>query len=289
MFLNYFLSKNQSKYTNLNILQLITLEWKKFRHYAAFKVISLMYILLLPGLMLVGKTIQIPKEFGTTDLFFIFPDIWKYQGYLGNWLSFFFLGFFGILLVTNEYSFKTLRQNIITGMSRKEFFVGKISFIAFVCLVVTLYYTLVSLAFGITHTETIYFTKVVQNIDYIFRYFLMCFSYTIFAFFIGTLTRRTGIALFLYLSYVMFIELFIRYAVHLKALSSPNKTIHFYPMNATEDLVPFNFPMNNFAAGFTEKHNISVFLTSTEAIITTIFYTSIFMFLAYHIYQKRDL
>ena len=87
----------------------------------------------------------------------------------------------------------------------------------------------------------------------------------------------------------MFIELFIRYAVHLKALSSPNKTIHFYPMNATEDLVPFNFPMNNFAAGFTEKHNISVFLTSTEAIITTIFYTSIFMFLSYQIYQKRDL
>ncbi len=273
----------------MNILQLITLEWKKFRHYSAFNAIALMYALLLPGLMLAGKAIKIPKEFGSTDIFFMFPDIWKYQGYVGNWLGFFFLGFFGILLVTNEYAFKTLRQNIITGMSRKEFFLGKISFITVICFLVTLYYTLICLIFGWTHTETVYLTKVVENIDYIFRYFLMCLSYTIFAFFIGTLTKRTGIALFLYFAYVMFFESFLRYAVHLKMLSNPNKSIHFYPMNATEDLIPFNLPMNPMATDFIEKNNFSFFLTSSEAIITTIIYITIFLFITYQLFQKRDL
>lgn len=268
------------------MLHLLLLEWKKFRKYTVFRALAILYIILLPTALLVTKSIpKPPEDIFNFNSFLMFPNIWSYMGYIGNWLVFFFLGFIGVLSITSEYANKTLRQNIITGMTRKDFFLSKLSLIVAISFAATLYYTICSLIVGFFHTETIYMSKVFQNIDYVPRYFLMCMGYMTFALFVGLLLRRTGLALFIYLLYVMVLEAIIRYGVHFKIVK--NKSIHFYPMNAVEDLAPM--PFTKEANRFIEENDFSLLLTPTEASITSCIYLAIFLFLCYQLIQKRDL
>ncbi len=270
------------------MLYLLGLEWKKVRYYRIFQVLVILFIVALPGIMLIPKTFtSVPSEIMSKDMFYMFPNGWKYIGYTGNWMAFFFIGFLAVISATSEYANKTLRQNIITGLTRKQFFLAKLYFILAISLAATLYYVLVGLIFGITHTETIYMSKVLQEADLIPRFFLMCMGYSSFGLFVGLLIRRTGISIFLYLIYIMILEAILRYPIHYNLF--PNKSVHFYPMNAVEDLVPFDFPFNEMANEFMEENDFSFFLTPTEAVITSSIYTALFLYGCYWLLKRRDL
>ncbi|TXB66541.1 hypothetical protein [Phaeodactylibacter luteus] len=268
------------------MLHLLQLEWKKFNSHTAFRLFILFYLLLLPSTLLVGLRFdELPPPLYSNDVFFMFPTVWEYLGYIGNWLCFFFFGFLSIIIVTNEYSYKTLRQNIITGMSRKSFFLGKLYFILAISLAATLYYALCGFLIGYLNTEAIYWHKVMQNADYIPRYFLMCMGYMSFGLFLGFMIRRTGLALFVYLTYVMFLELILRWGVHMQIIA--HRSMHFYPMNAVEDLV--SVPFLEMADEFISKYGFSIYLQPGEAAITVLVYSSLFLYLAYRRVAYSDL
>ncbi|MCB0706520.1 MAG: ABC transporter permease [Saprospiraceae bacterium] len=268
------------------MLRLLNLEWQKQKKHRIFQVLIGMYALLLPTIILPIRGIpELPPPILTPDTLFQFPTVFTFIGYAGNWLSFFFLGFFAVVLVTQEYSNKTLRQNIITGLSRTELFWSKANFLIVLSLAATIYYFIVCLIYGFIFSEAYYLSTITKNIDYIPRYFLMCLGYSSFGFLMGLLIRRTGIALFLYLSYVMFIELILRWVVHLKLFA--NKSMHFYPMNAIEDLAPV--PFAEIAEDFQAENGFSFFLTPTEAMITSSVYIVLFLFLAHRLLMARDL
>ncbi|MCB0640544.1 MAG: ABC transporter permease [Phaeodactylibacter sp.] len=267
------------------MFHLLALEWHKQKKNRSFQVLIGFYLLLLPTLMLLTKNIsEFPPPINSSDAFFQFPSNFMFFGYLGNWLVFFFLGFMAVTFITQEYAYKTLRQNIITGLSRAEYFWSKAFFIGAISLAATLYYTLVVFIYGFTHTDAIFASTITKNIDYIPRYFLMCLGYMSFGFLLGVLVRRTGIALFLYFSYVMFLELILRWGVHLQLFA--HKSMHFYPMNAVEDLTPI--PFSEAARGFEKDFPFPFFLTPTEATITAGIYTFLFFFAAFRLLTRRD-
>ncbi len=268
------------------MLHLLQLEWKKVRHYNTFRVLCALYLLLLPSLMMIGKNFSgLPDEIGSVESVYMFPKIWGWLGYIGNWLVFFFLGFLAVLSVTTEFRNKTLRQNIITGVSRTQYFLSKFYFIVAISAVATLYFTLCGMLIGYFHTETIYMSKVFQEISLVPRYFLMCVSYMSFGLLLGLLIRRTGIALFLYICYVMFLELIIRWGIHFQILE--HRSMLFYPMNANEDLTPI--PFLEMAENFMEKEGFSMVLTPTEAAITTIIYTIVFAWAGFRLLKRANL
>jgi len=265
---------------------LLQLEWKKLYKLTAFRIFMAFYLVLLPAILLTGKQIkELPPPILTNEVFFIFPTVWEYLGYLGNWLCFFFFGFLAIIMVTTEYSNKTMRQNIITGLSRRQYFLSKAYFIIVISLLATLYYALCALVIGYFNTETIYWHKVWQNADYIPRYFLMCLGYMTFGLFLGFLLKRTGIAIFLYLAYIMFVELILRWGVHFQIFK--HRSMHFYPMNAVEDLMPA--PFTEVAEEFVSNQGFSFFLKPEEAVITTIVYTCLFLWLSYRLIRRSNL
>ena len=268
-----------------NALYLLKLEWLKVKNYMPFLVLSAMYILLLPLFMAVGKSINLPKELGGTDVYYMFPNIWQSLAYVGNWLAYFIMGFIAVLTVTNEFSNRTLRQNIISGISRTDFFLSKTYFLIIIALMGTLYYTIVALFYGFFNTETIYASRMMENIDMIPRYFLMCLSFMSFGFMLGVLLRRTGIALFLYFAYIMFIERIIRYLI-LDRMFGKTAAM-FGPMSATNDLTPF--PIPKMIKGMAEESNMRIFLTPTESIITASLFMVLFFFIAYFQLKTRDL
>lgn len=268
---------------------LLNLEWKKFKHYKTFKVMAILYVVLLPLMLIVGKAFfnfaDAPTEFIDTSTMYKFPTIWKYLAYIGNWLSFFFLGFIGVICVTMEFTNKTLRQNIINGITRNEFFTAKLVFITAVSLAATLYFALVGFSFGFINTDNLYRTKLLSGIEQIPLYFLMSFGYMIFGFFLGILIRRTGLALFLYLIYVIFLEPTIRWAGHGKIIL--NKSIHFYPLNAIEDLAPI--PIAEIINSVAKENEFTLLLSKPEAVITTLIYLGIFLYISYSRIKHSDL
>lgn len=267
-------------------MHLLQLEWQKWSKNLAFRILLLFYVILLPSMLLIGKRIdELPPPIGTTEVLFIFPTVWEYLGYIGNWLSFFFLGFLAVLIITTEYSNRTLRQNIINGMTRSNFFKGKVFFVLTIALFATLYYSLCAITIGYFNTDIVTTNKLFQNWTYIPRYFLMCSGYMIFGLFLGFLIKRTGIALFIYLSYIMFIELILRWGIH--ANIGKHKSMHFYPMNAVEDLIPI--PYTRQAAQFISEFGFDLFLSPTEAICTTLIYSALFLTLTYQIIRRADL
>lgn len=268
---------------------LLQLEWKKFKHYRTFKVMAILYVLLLPLVLIVAKAffaqVEAPVDFINLKTLRSFPEVWGYLAYIGSWLSFFFLGFIGVLSVTTEFANKTLRQNIINGITRNEFFISKILFILTVSLFATIYFALVGFSFGFIYTDNLYLSKILKNTSQIFHYFLMCNGYMIFGFFLGVLLRRTGLALFLYLVYAIFLENVIRYAVHGNIIF--NKSVNFYPLNAMEDLSPI--PIARIINDVTRDNNFSFLLSKPEAIIATLVYIAIFIFISYQRIKKSDL
>ena len=272
------------------MLHLLRLEWLKQRNYNMFRVMAILFLVAMPSLILIWKTINIsgddlPPFIPSKDSIYMFPMIWQWMGYIGNWLTFFFLGFLGVLMVTNEYSNKTLRQNIITGLTRKEYFLSKFYFIVAVALFATLYYAFWCLIYGFMHTDTIYLNTVMKHADYVPRFFLMSFGYMSFGLLVGLVIKRTGIALFLYLAYIMIIESILRYAVHMKLFQ--HKSMHFYPMNALEDLAPP--PYLEMADGFAENNGFDIMLSPNEAIIASLVYISLFLLGSYRLLQRNDL
>jgi len=267
------------------MLHLLNLEIKKVRNYNPFRVMAILYILLLPASVLVTK--GLPQElidaFGAQG-FYTFPNIWRYLGYVGNWLGFFFLGFMGVLSMTSEFGNKTLRQNIITGLTRKEFYLAKVVFIAAVSLAATAFYFVVSLLIGIVHADPFYFDVFTQNLNYIPRFFLMSFGYMSLGLLFGTLVRRTGFAIFIFLAFGVFIENIFR-LLHL--YYTEHRSCLFYPINAMEDLTPVPFP--DMANDLIRNMDFNPFMTPTEAVITTIIYTGLFLFGAYQLMMKKDL
>lgn len=275
------------------MVNLLTLEWKKYKDNSVVKLFLLMFLITLPvTIFMFDQFKKAPPPFPQTEDIFSFPGIWEYQFYVASWLVFFFLGYVVIYMVTSEVDYKTMRQNIIAGLTRKEFFLAKISSILFIATISTILYILVCLAFGFFYNDPVSlegaFDK--NSLLFIAKYFLMNLAYMGFGLMLAMLIRKSGIAIFFYVSYIIFIEPVIKVlsASYLINETSITRFVNFLPLNAIEDLGPLPFyklgtNLPSFADG------MEFLLSDTEAIVSSLIYTGIFYAVAYWIFMRRDL
>jgi ABC-type transport system involved in multi-copper enzyme maturation permease subunit len=290
------------------MLTLLKLEWYKFKSNSVINLLVGLFLLLFPILILGGKDLfeNVPPPLPSNKVFYEFPTVWDYQGYVGNWMIFFFLGFVGIFIVTSEVSYKTLRQNIIIGLTRKEYFNAKILTILVLSLVATLVYVISTLAIGITHTPGADLALIFDNNWAITKFFLLSLGYLSFGLMIGFLVRKSGIAIFLYMTYIMFLEPILKFLIiglftwqwekqgilseMLQDESPILNFVNYLPMNLIEDLHPNPFLRlpDNFLR-FNDEINYSVLLPQNHAVFGSIIYILIFILLAYRSFVKRDI
>ncbi len=269
------------------MLRLLQLEWLKLKPNATFRVFVLLYLLALPLFFPIGLFMDFPKEFSILSIY-SFPDVWSFAGYLGSWLTFFCFGFLGVLMITNEYAFKTLRQNIMTGLTRSEFLASKLIMFGAISLFATIYYCIVVLGYGYSNTDFIINSKVLEQTYLIPSYFLQCFGYMCVGFFIGFLVKRSGLAVFLLLFYTFFIENIFRQVIHFNI--APGPLVNYYPMNSLEDLVPLPLRQLKFAQNQAwQRDNVEFLLTQTEAILVSSCWIGIIIGMIYLILKRRDL
>jgi len=269
------------------MLKLLSLEYKKFRKNSVVSILTLFYIILAPTLILVAKEIfkSTPDFLPSSNVFFEFPTVWDYMGYIGNWLTSFFLGFVIIYMVTSEVASKTMRQSIINGLNRKDYFLGKVYTILTFSVIATFIFLVSTVVIGLIHTEGCDLELIMDNNLALVRYFLMSMGYMSFALLIGFTMRRSGLAIFFYLVYVMMLEVVIRY---MQVWAWPHESMKWWPMNVIEDLMPNPF----FRLGdkfIKNEYDFGLLVSDNGAMLGSTFYILLFLGVAWYSFSKRDI
>jgi ABC-2 type transport system permease protein len=227
------------------VVQLLKIEWLKLKNYTAFKVISAFYLLGIVATNYVVYSVKKnfvdkvdPMGIVSSSSPYDFENVWQSTSYFSGWLLL-LPGLIIIMLVTNEFTFKTHRQNIIDGWSRTDFIQVKLAMALLVALLSTLVVIITALvfgfasgtAFGIDHIEAVGF------------FLLKALSYNLIALLMGVLIRKTGFAIGLFFVYLWF-ENFI--SALLQSLSGYIKEQYkietgnlgdYLPMNASDGLL----------------------------------------------------
>ena len=268
------------------MFKLLKLEYSKFMKSTVVILLTTMFVVFSPFSLAIARLFKdLPAVLPSEKVFVQFSTVWEYLGYAGNWMVFFFLGVMIIYTITLEVSYKTLRQSIIIGMTRNQYFTSKMLLVMVISLIATLYYSLIALIVGFINTPDADISLAFSNEWAIPRFFLMSVGYLSFAMMIAYLIKNSGLAVFLYLSVVLLVEPLIRLG-HVKFLGA--KFQNYYPMNCVEDNMPL--PLLKMADYVkTSEVDLTVVLSYEIAAITTIVWTIIFIGISYLNFTIKDL
>lgn len=221
--------------------ELLKIEWMKVKYYRAFWVFTILYFASIIGINYIGFYINslaeanVPMGKALLGSPYSFPSIWGTIGFMSSWLLY-FPGILFIMLLTNEFNFKTHRQNIIDGWERKQFITVKFVNAFIFSALSTLLNVLVALLFGGLILGSPLTWEGTENILYIF---LQTFSYITFAMFLAILFRKSGVAMAVFFLFGLIFESLLGGLINFKFELVPAG--YFLPLQVTDTLLPFPF------------------------------------------------
>lgn len=225
------------------MLNIIRTEWLKIKKYPAFWWVMGITALTYPGInyMFIEVYKDITQEKSSSGQIvkalignpFSFPEAWRTVAYFSS-LFVFIPAIVIILLITNEYTYKTNRQNIIDGWSRRDFMTGKLIDVLILSAIVTALYAVVTLVIGLTNTTNPNAEKW-KLIYYIGLFSLQTFSQLSLAFVVGLLIRKSFIALAVFAFYFIMLE---PISVNFLRYKYKNEIGEFFPLEISHRLLP---------------------------------------------------
>jgi ABC-type transport system involved in multi-copper enzyme maturation permease subunit len=220
---------------------LLKIEWLKVKNYKAFWIFSILYSFAILGINYTGYYVNelavqnMPASQILLGTPYAFPKVWQTVGFMSSWLLY-FPGILFIMLLTNEFNFKTHRQNIIDGWTRKQFVTVKFIFAILFSLIATFFNFLVALLFGLITTGSHFSFTGIENIGYIF---IQTVAYISFAMFLAVLFRRSGAAIAVFFLYGLIFEYLISTLLNYKMNLTPFG--YFLPLQVTDVMLPIPF------------------------------------------------
>lgn len=240
------------------MLKLLKIEWLKIKNYNAFIILSsffalgvvtVNYIIFVVNKNMISQATaaNIMGKFSPYD----FDKTWQTTSYAAGWLLL-LPALLLIILITNEFTFRTHRQNIIDGWSRLQFIHVKIVMALLTAILSTILVFITALSFGL-FSETAFSTQGISHVGY---FFLKALSYNMIAVLFGVLIRRTGFAIGVFFIY-MGLENFISQLLDvwsIKLRSQQNFDMgsmgDYLPMNSADGLLTFpDNPLKGLAKG----------------------------------------
>ncbi len=223
------------------MLHLLKIEWLKVKNYKAFWIFIILYLFAILGINYIGYYINeitvesMPASQVLMGTPYAFPKVWQTVGFMSSWLLY-FPGILFIMLLTNEFNFKTHRQNIIDGWTRKDFVTVKFVFALLFSAAATIFIFLVALLFGMITTGSHFSFTGIENIGYVF---IQTVAYITFAMFLAIVFRRSGAAIAVFFLYGLIFEWLITLLINIKFELSPAG--YFLPLQVTDVMLPIPF------------------------------------------------
>nr|WP_309755408.1 ABC transporter permease [Flavobacterium sp.] len=276
--------------------RLLSIELQKIWKNKASRVLTLAYFILLTFIALIASIkfdLGIFKFHLAEMGIFNFPFIWHFNTYIAAILKL-FLAIIIVSMMANEYSYGTLKQNLIDGMSKKEFIQSKFLTVLLFASVSTAFVFLMSLILGLSYSSYTEFSIVFSGLEYLLAYFVKLVGFFSFCLFLGILVKRSAFALGFLLVWNI-IEGIINGILTFKVFpnSETAATItQFLPMQSMSNLIVEPFTRLSVVKNLGTQiglDNIKEYNVTLLSICIVLFWTVTFIFLSYRLLKNRDL
>ena len=280
------------------MFRLLSIEFHKLRHSKASKVLIIIYFGLLTSIALIaaikipffGKTIHLAEQG-----IFNFPYIWHFNTYVAALLKFFLLLVI-VSMMSNEYSNKTLKQNLIDGMSKKEFILSKFYTVITFGLISTLFVFIISLLLGVFYSDYNEFAIITSDLEYLFAFFIKLVGFFSFGLFLGILVKRSAFAIGAMVIWwigekIVWLLALWFFRASKEAMEAASEVTEWLPLEAMSNLIKepgsrlgVVKTIANQMGGFTKSYAVEL----QDVAIVSI-WTFIFIYSAFALLKKRDL
>lgn len=216
------------------------------KNYTAFIAISLIFLICVFGVNYIAYNINASAQSTAAGAFvgsyFGFPHVWHTVAWLSSF-TLFLPGLVIILMVTNEFTYRTHRQNVIDGWSRDTFIQTKVVSVFILAAIATIWVGLMALVIGLISGGSFDLNK----IQYIGFFFLQCVSIFMVALLISTIVKRAALSIAIFIAYVYIIENILGAIINASIFHfAKNKSdiiplADLLPINTTDALLPFPF------------------------------------------------
>jgi len=219
---------------------LLAIEWLKIKRYRTFWVLIGLFMVLLPlwNYQIAMNIISIGggDNMGGVNLLntaYSFPSVWSNMGF---WASTFitFLSILVIIITSNEYTYRTHRQNVIDGWSRLQFFHAKGLMVLLLSLLATVYLFLVGTLFGWVNSGSL--SNLFSEFYKVFYFFLLSVNYLGLGLFLAICIKRSGLAIGLFLLYTNFVEHILKGILNSRDGAPIGNLL---PLQSSDELLPF--------------------------------------------------
>lgn len=260
--------------------ELITIEWMKLRRMMTLKVILIIYAIVVPTIYLCLSLIEIPMAQGPQGEMiswsfptsaFEFPSSYHFATYVSSWFNL-MVGVILIVFTCNELKYKTQRQNVIDGLSKRDVILSKFYVVFLFSAAITLYTFLIGFVVGLFNSG---FSDVFDGIEHVGVYFVSTLGYFTFAFFFANLVKSPALAIIFYI-----LSTFLEGIIGFIAVQ---KYVQFFPLSTFSDLV--TFPLSILPEPPPDPY---IWSTPERTALAAV-YIFIFVAISYFVIKRRDI
>ncbi|CAM1374545.1 ABC transporter permease [Tenacibaculum xiamenense] len=278
------------------MFRLLNIEFHKLKHNRASRVLSIIYFALLTSIALIAaiKFDIGPIKFHLAEQgIFNFPYIWHFNTYVAAIFKFFLLLVI-VSMMANEYSYKTLKQNLIDGLSKKEFILSKFYTVVAFAFVSMVFVFVTSLVLGLIYSDFNELSIILSDLDYLLAFFVKLVGFFSFGLFLGILIKRSAFAVGAMIVWYC-VEWLIYGILGWKVVNNwdtAQSIKNFLPLEAMQNLIiepgsrlgAVKSIANQIGTEFSKDYSVSF-----TNIIIVLIWTAIFIYLSYFLLKKRDL
>ena len=278
------------------MLRLLSIELHKLKYNKSAKVISIVYFILITFIALIAS---IEFKFGDFNFriadqgIFNFPFIWHFNTWIASILKL-FLAIVIVSMMANEYSNRTLKQNLIDGLSKKEFVISKFLTVVLFSFVSTLFVFVVSLILGLVFSDYNEIGIIFSDTEYLLAYFINLVGFFSFCLFIGILVKRSAFALGFLLIWSIIegiIYGFLKWEM-LRNTNLADNIMQLFPLASMSNLI--NEPFSRLGAVQSAASQLGEVFDKDYSIqfitvLIVLIWTCLFVYGSYAILKKRDL
>ena len=279
------------------MLRLLSIELQKLRYNRAVKVISIVYFSLI---LFISAIASIEFNFANVNFriadqgIFNFPYIWHFNTYVAAILKI-FLAIVIVSMMSNEYSYRTLKQNLIDGLSKKEFIISKFITVIMFALASTIFVFLVTMVLGFVFSDYKEMGIIFSDMEYLLAYFIKLVGFFSFCMFLGIWVKRSAFAIgFLVIWQIIegLIAIAFQYIKVKTEVNLFDSVYNFLPLDSMSDLI--SEPLSRLGAVQSAATQLGEEFTKTYevsylSVIIVCVWTFLFVYWSYALLKRRDL
>lgn len=274
--------------------RLISIERQKIWLNRASRFLTISYFVLLSAIALVATI-----EFDIGDFhfriadqgIFNFPFIWHFNTWVAALLKL-FLAIVIVSMMSNEYSYRTLKQNLIDGLSKREIVLSKFYTVLIFSGLSTVFVFVVSLILGLFFSDFNEFSIIFSDLEYLLAFFVKLLGFFSLCLFLGILVKRSAFAL----GFLILLSIFegivfqlIRFQTDADFASS---IAQFFPLGSMSNLI--KEPLTRLSGIKTIADQLGEELAKDYNVHLlqlgiVLFWTAFFIWASYALIKKRDL